>query len=253
MSISSRQASSARCWRPMTWPRWANRALSRPAVRLLLEPMPGPRGHVADRRDLERLVDLGQPHRLADQVVLDLVDRPGRLGLRVADPDRGLEPPVDRDVHVLIDRGAQDGPELVPVEGGQVGAAAREAHAIGGLRDDHRATIPSQTGCPVSSWTALRSRIKDCSRWPASGSRRLPAFDLAGALDQGGQLGRLDGAVVPLGHACGARRGPGAPGRGPGPARPRASPRPAPRPIPRGRASRRRRARPARGCPPRRC
>ena len=74
--------------------------------------MPGPGRDVADGRDLQRLVDLDQPHRLADQVVLDLVDRLGRLGLRVADPDRGLEPAVDGHVHVVVDRRAQDGAEL---------------------------------------------------------------------------------------------------------------------------------------------
>ena len=88
-----------------------------------------------------------QPHRLADQVVLDLVDRLGRLGPRVADPDRRLESPVDRHIHMLIDRRAQDGAEFVAVEGGQVGAPAREADTIGGLRDDHvKCTYP--VSCP---------------------------------------------------------------------------------------------------------
>ena len=98
----------------------------------------GPRRHVADRRDLQRLVDLDLAHRLADQLVLDLVERAGHLGPGIADPDRRLEPAVDRHVHVLIDRRAQDGPVLPPVEGRQVGPAAREADAIGGLGDDHR-------------------------------------------------------------------------------------------------------------------
>ena len=79
---------------------------------------------------------------------MDLIDRLGRLGLRVADADRGLETSVNGDIHVLIDRRAEDGPEFAAIEGGQVGAAAGEAHAVGGLRDDHEADPPSGIRTP---------------------------------------------------------------------------------------------------------
>ena len=69
--------------------------------------------HVADGRDLQRFVDLDLAHRLADKLVLDLVERAGHLGAGIADADRRLEPPMDRHIHVMINRRAQDGPVLL--------------------------------------------------------------------------------------------------------------------------------------------
>ena len=96
------------------------------------------RRHIADRCDFQRFVDLHLAHGLADQLVLDLVERAGHLGAGIAYANRRLEPAMDRHVHVLINRRAQDGPVLLPVEGRQVGSAAREADAIRSLGDDHR-------------------------------------------------------------------------------------------------------------------
>ena len=101
-------------------------------------PHAGPRRNVADRRDLQRLVDLDQPHRLSDQLVLDLVERARFLGTRVADADRWLKSPVDRHIDVLIDRRAQDCAILPPAERRQISAAAGETNSVGSLGDDHR-------------------------------------------------------------------------------------------------------------------
>jgi hypothetical protein len=96
------------------------------------------RRHIADCCDFQRFINLHLAHGLADQLVLDLVERAGHLGARIAYANGRLEPAMDRHVHVLINRRAQDGPVLLPVEGRQVGSAPREADAIRSLGDDHR-------------------------------------------------------------------------------------------------------------------
>ena len=51
---------------------------------------------------------------------------------------------MDGDVHIAIDRGADDGAGLVAVEARQVGPAAGEADAEGRARDDHRVPVRSR-------------------------------------------------------------------------------------------------------------
>jgi hypothetical protein len=97
-------------------------------------------GQVADRGDVDRRLDVEQPQALASDVVLELVDVVDLLRARVVQADRLVEDlavALDRHVDVAGDRGREDGAGLVIVEGGEVGAAAREGDAQGGARHHH--------------------------------------------------------------------------------------------------------------------
>ena len=161
---------------------------------------------VADGGDLQGLVDLDELHRLADQLVLDLVDGGGGLGAGVSDADRRLEPSVDGDVHVVVDGGAEHGSGLASVEGRQVGAAAGEADPVRGLRDDHLTTIPSSdrlSGFFPGGPSILRFKLFSIARF---GVKAIIIPGAERAFDQHGELGRLECAVVPKGDAIGATR-----------------------------------------------
>ena len=97
------------------------------------------RGHVGDRGDLDAALDPDEAERLADQLVTQLGGAVHHLGDRVARPDAVVELAVDRDVDVLVDRGAEHGAALAPVERAQVGAPAGKADAQRRPGDDHGA------------------------------------------------------------------------------------------------------------------
>src|SRR5215813_538246 len=60
------------------------------------------RGNIGDRGDLDGGIDPGGVQRLADELVLELVDPVDRLGLRITCPDTTVELGIDRDVDVPV-------------------------------------------------------------------------------------------------------------------------------------------------------
>ena len=85
---------------------------------------------VANRADVDRRLDRQEAKPFAGDVVAHFVDRVHLLRLGVVEPDRLVEHlavTLDRDVDVLVDRGAQDRAVVALVEGRQVGSAAGEA------------------------------------------------------------------------------------------------------------------------------
>ena len=99
----------------------------------------GPRGNVSKRRDLDlRRLETDHPQHLADDRMLDLVDRVDVFELRVLEKDARRERPHRRDVDVLVDRRRDQKAAVLPVIRGKVRAAAAERDTQGTARDDHR-------------------------------------------------------------------------------------------------------------------
>ena len=97
----------------------------------------GTRRNIRDRGDLQPTRQPREPEALAHDGMPELLEIIDDLGLRVAHPQRIVESPVDRDVHVAIDRDAGHRPGLFGVERAQIGAAAGEADAEWRPGDDH--------------------------------------------------------------------------------------------------------------------
>ena len=74
--------------------------------------------HVANRRDFERFVDFGQPQGLANQFVLNVVDFLRDFDARVGQSKIRFEAGMHVDVHVPIDRRAENGAVFVVAKRG---------------------------------------------------------------------------------------------------------------------------------------
>ena len=83
------------------------------------------------------LPDARHPERLAEDAVLDLVDRLDGLGLRVREADRVVEAAVGADEDVLVDRGGDEEAAVLVRVAGEVGSASAEGEADRGAGDDH--------------------------------------------------------------------------------------------------------------------
>ena len=88
-----------------------------------------PGRQVGDRGDLEAAREARQFHALADQVVLQIVNAIDDLGPGVGNTNAAVEPLVNGDVHVVVDRHRHDVAGPLSVVFGKVGTAARQAHA----------------------------------------------------------------------------------------------------------------------------
>src|SRR5688572_27001880 len=104
---------------------------------------------------------------MAHERMLDLLRRFHFLGARVGDADLLIELPIDGDVHVLVDSRRDHRAHLLAKEGGQVAAAAHEAHSEGRLADDHASVqaLTIKSARVRASWTGADSSFaRDVSR-----------------------------------------------------------------------------------------
>ena len=107
-------------------------------VKLPEEPSPVPAGISASVViSIWRGLAGKQPQRLADDAVLDLVDRIDVLDLGIFQIDAGLERLDHADIDVFVDRRRDQKSLMLAVIGGEIGAAAAEADAQGRSHDDH--------------------------------------------------------------------------------------------------------------------
>ena len=136
-------------------------------------PEPGVGRHVGHAVSSMPALDAGHLERLAEDAVLDLLDRVDNLGLGVGQADVVVEAAGDADVDELVDRGGDEEAAVLARVAGQVGAAAAEGEAHRGAGDDHgadsRSKVPSRarhspSGEPISknlSWaTQARKRFR---------------------------------------------------------------------------------------------
>ena len=132
-SISIVQARSASSSAVTCRPWYANSACSKPDRHRRRRAETRTRGRdVGQRGDLDAAADAGHVHRLADQLVLDVLDPRHDLLLRVVDVDVVVEALLDDHVDVLVDGGVQHPAAVLAVVAGQVGARRRRARpAVG--------------------------------------------------------------------------------------------------------------------------
>ena len=99
----------------------------------------GPGRHVGHAGDLEMgRLHPDQPEGLANQRVLHLVHGADPLQLRVLEDELLIEGLVQRDIHVLVDRGGEHKPAVLPIVGGQIGAPPTKGDPQRAPGDDHR-------------------------------------------------------------------------------------------------------------------
>ena len=133
---------------------------------------PGAGRQVADRGDLQWLADLHQPHRLADDLMADVVQRLGQLGPGIADADARLEPAVDGHVDVPVDRRAEHGPGLMAVK-------ARRSVPLPAKLTRYGVCEMIMVAAPRSGkgdGLAIRRVSSDGTALQMAGLRRIPEF-----------------------------------------------------------------------------
>src|SRR5437868_3752095 len=102
---------------------------------------------------------------LAHQRVLDLFDPVYVFGLRVADAQLVVEVRVDGDVNIFIDGGANHRAAALPIEAGEVTAAAGKADAEWRARNDHlnlSSNAANPVGDPMSMNRSLVVHALSC-------------------------------------------------------------------------------------------
>src|ERR1041384_1079709 len=100
---------------------------------------PGGGGQVSDGADVNGRIDFQQPQGFTRDVVFDFIDRLDQFGAGIINSDRfAIEFAValDRDIDVLVNRGAENGAVIALVKVRQIGAATGKAHPQGSARDD---------------------------------------------------------------------------------------------------------------------
>ena len=100
------------------------------------EPRPAG-GDVRQHRDLDSTRNAGHVHSLAYELVLEVVHVRDDFLLRVVHVDVIVETLFDDYVYVFVDGAVQDSTTVLQVVVREVGAAADEANAEGGLGDYH--------------------------------------------------------------------------------------------------------------------
>ena len=85
---------------------------------------------VADGRDFDRAGDLRQLHRLAYQLMFEIVDRRRRFRARIGHADVPFEPPVNGYIDVTLDRHAEHCAVIPAIKRRQIRASTSEAHAV---------------------------------------------------------------------------------------------------------------------------
>ena len=98
---------------------------------------PDPCGQVGDRRDFDPFRQPRHLHRLADQVVLEVVDVIHDFRSRVRHANAVVEPGIDSHVHVAVDGRRHDVAGPLPVVVLEVRTAPGQAHAKRRPRNDH--------------------------------------------------------------------------------------------------------------------
>src|SRR5947209_7627646 len=86
---------------------------------------------------------------LAHQRVLDLFHPVDVFSLRIADAQLVVEVRVNGDVNIFVDGGANHRAAVLPIEAGEVAAAAGKADAKWRARDDHR-NLSCNAASPVA-------------------------------------------------------------------------------------------------------
>jgi hypothetical protein len=103
---------------------------------------PGAGRNVGERRDL--VLRFGDAHHrecFADERMLDVFEARDLFDLGVLEEHAGPERAVDRDPHVLVDRGREQEAAVVLVIRRQIGAAAAERDAQRAACDQHEARV----------------------------------------------------------------------------------------------------------------
>ena len=171
MSISISHAASASSRGGSVVRRASASAFSRQTVYAPEEPMPGARGHVGHRGDLQRLAAPVADQRLAQDRVADLARVVDLLELRVLQPVAALEDRVREHVDVLVDRPADQEAAVLAVVGGQVGAAAAERDAQRRAAEDDAHRPPGRSGMRLEPLERLDRRPRGCSTSAPSRAR----------------------------------------------------------------------------------